>query len=299
MISQIPVYAGAPANIATGLDPTLSIPSTLHVGADGSLIVPVNIDDPRPAGSAGMTEATLAISYDPAVFRVSTSDIQLGSVPASGSGWSLQSVVDAATGQIGVTLWSTTPIASSAAGSLVTIDFHQRGLVAAGTTTIDLVSSVDPEGLGPNGLGVIQTQVNDAHGPYTLTPAPTDAYNPQIDGLVSFTAAAAVEMDPSLTAIVHQMGHVPGIQDLTPQASSYDLMLAGSVAGDLPLPDSAVVAAVAQGKIAQTKASSQGGAAAGQVQAKDAVFAALVQPEGGTPRGKATARAWWLLYGQE
>jgi hypothetical protein len=95
------------------------------------------------------------------------------------------------------------------------------------------------------------------------------------------------------------MGHVPGLQYLTPQASSYDLMLAGSVAGGLPLPDSAVVAAVARGKIAQTKASGQGGAAVGPAQAKDAVFAALAQPEGGTTRGKAAARAWWLLYGQE
>ena len=83
--------------------------------------------------------ATLALTYDPAVFSVSSSDIQLGTVPASGSGWKLQSVVDQATGQIGVTIWSLTPIGSSAAGSLVTIDFHRSGLAAAGTTTIDLV----------------------------------------------------------------------------------------------------------------------------------------------------------------
>ena len=192
VVAQMPTYpVGGPTNFATGPDPTLSIPSTLQVGSDGRLVVPVNIDDPRPAGSEGMTEATLALTYDPTIFSVSSSDIHLGSVPASGSGWSLQSVVDAATGQIGVTIWSSTPISSSAAGSLVTIDFHQSGLVAAGTTTIDLVSSVDPKGLSANGLGVIHTQVDDAHGPYTLTPAPTNAYDPQIDGLVSLAAAAA------------------------------------------------------------------------------------------------------------
>ena len=124
----------------------MSLPSALQVGADGSLTVPVSIDDPLPAANDGMTEATLALTYDPAVFSVSSSDIHLGSVPASGSGWTLQSTIDQATGQIAVTILSTTPIASSAAGSLVTIDFHQIGFTAAGTTTIDLVGSVDPNG---------------------------------------------------------------------------------------------------------------------------------------------------------
>jgi hypothetical protein len=141
-----------------------------------------------------MTEATVAVSYDPAVFSVSPSDIHLGSVPASGSGWSLQSTVDQASGQIAVTIWSATPIASSAAGSLVTIDFHQSGLATAGTTTIDLVDSVDP-----NGGAAIHTQVDGAQGPYTLTPAPTNAYNSQIDGLVTLAAAEAA---PQLTASV-------------------------------------------------------------------------------------------------
>ena len=145
---QMPAWPGVPSNFAAGPDPAVSIQSALQVGADGSVTVPVHIDDPQPAGSRGMTEAMLALTYDAAVFSVSSSDIQLGTVPASGSGWKLQSVVDQATGQIGVTIWSPTPIGSSAAGSLVTIDFHLRsGLVAAGTTTIDLVSSVDPNGI--------------------------------------------------------------------------------------------------------------------------------------------------------
>jgi hypothetical protein len=179
-IPPIPILSTGYPTFPASPDPTLSIPSALQVGADGSLSVPVNIDDPRPAGSDGMTVATLALTYDPAIFRVSSSDIQLGSVPASGSGWTLQSVVDAAAGQIGVTIWSTTPIASSAAGSLVTIDFHRSGLAAAGTTTIDLVNSVNP-----NGHGSIYTEVGDDLSNYTLSPAPTNAYNPQIDGLVT------------------------------------------------------------------------------------------------------------------
>ena len=107
--------------------------------------MPVNIDDPRPAGSTGMTQAQLAVTYDPAVLSVSAADVRLGTVPAAGSGWTLQAVVDQATGQIGITLFSATPITSSAGGSLVTITFHVRP-GAAGTTPINLAASVNPTG---------------------------------------------------------------------------------------------------------------------------------------------------------
>jgi hypothetical protein len=42
--------------------------------------------------------------------------------------------------------------------------------------------------------------------------------------------------------------------------------------------------------------------AAEQAQAKDAVLAALAQPQGGTTAGKTAggaSNAWWLLYGEE
>ncbi len=184
-VVYLPPYpTGLGTIVSTGPDPTVSLPSALQVGADGSLTVPVSIDDPLPAANDGMTEATLALTYDPAVFSVSSSDIHLGSVPASGSGWTLQSTIDQATGQIAVTILSTAPIASSAAGSLVTIDFHQIGFTAAGTTTIDLVGSVDPNGSAPT-----YTQVDGQQGPYVLSPAPANAYHPQIDALVTLAGA--------------------------------------------------------------------------------------------------------------
>jgi len=62
----------------------------------------------------------------------------------------------------------------------VTITFHRSGLAAAGTTTIDLVNSVDPKG-----VGTTYTEVGDGQSIYTLTPAPTNAYDPQIDSLVT------------------------------------------------------------------------------------------------------------------
>ena len=190
---QMPTYPGRPANMLSGPDPTVSIPSSLQLGSDGSVTVPVNIDDPHPAGSTGMVQATLALSYDPAVLSVSPSDIQLGAVPASGSGWTLESTVDPAASQIGVTIWSPTPIASSAAGSLVTIVFHRTDAPATGSTAIDLVPSVDLAG-----SGVILTQVDDNQGPYTLTPAPTEGFDPQIDGLVNLGGGGATDAAPAV-----------------------------------------------------------------------------------------------------
>jgi hypothetical protein len=91
---------------------------------------------------------------------------------------------------------------------------------------------------------------------------------------------AAGEMD-LLTVIMHEMGHFLGCEDLNPQTSPYDLMSADLTVGTRRLPQSV---------------------AAEQALAKDAVFAALAQPQGETTAGKAAgseSSAWWLLYGQE
>ncbi len=104
-------------------DPTLSLanqPSDLG----STLNLSVNLDHPHPAGSTGMTEATLALTYDPTILSVSPADITLGSIPSLGTDWQLNSVVDAATGQIGIEIYSLTPITATAAGSLVNIAFH-------------------------------------------------------------------------------------------------------------------------------------------------------------------------------
>src|SRR5207253_3134576 len=83
--AQIAPWPGAPSNVAAGPDPTLSIPTHLQVGADGTVTLPVNIDDPRPAGSTGLTQARLALTYDPAVVTVSAAEVPLGTVRACGT----------------------------------------------------------------------------------------------------------------------------------------------------------------------------------------------------------------------
>jgi sugar lactone lactonase YvrE len=174
VVAQLPPYPGVPSNNLPGPDPMLSIPSELRVSPDGTVRVPVNIDDPHPAGSSGLTQAQLALTFDPTLLRVSTVDIHLGSVPASVTGWTLQSEVNAATGQIGITLFSVTPIPTSVGGSLVTMDFHlQPAGPGAAETAIQLVDAVNP-----TGRRVIRTALDDNQGVLRLDPASREAAGP-------------------------------------------------------------------------------------------------------------------------
>ncbi len=124
-------------------DPDLSLPP--QVTARGGVVsVPVMLDNAMPAGSTGLTEATLALTYDPRVLSVTAADVYLGSLPALGTGWTVTSVVDAGSGQLAIELYSPTPIDVSAAGSLVRVDFHaQAG--ASGATTVHLRGGGGPQ----------------------------------------------------------------------------------------------------------------------------------------------------------
>src|SRR5206468_3055647 len=91
---------GLKLNIQAGADPTLRIPANLQVEEDGSVVVPVTLDNPHPEGSTGLTAATLALTYDPLQFTVSDGDIQLGSLIPAGSDWELDFNINADAGQI-------------------------------------------------------------------------------------------------------------------------------------------------------------------------------------------------------
>jgi hypothetical protein len=149
-----------------GPDPTLSLGTIGRIGNPshtGVVSVPVLLDDPRPEGSAGMTEAIIGLVYDPKVLAVAAADITLASIPASGSGWRLESVVDAVTGQIAIDLYSTTPISEVQAGSLVDIAFHTAPGANASATAVQLASAVTPLGRW------YSTEVADGDGKLVLS----------------------------------------------------------------------------------------------------------------------------------
>ncbi|HYV37278.1 MAG TPA: cohesin domain-containing protein, partial [Gemmataceae bacterium] len=188
----------APAGLTitpTGPDPTLSLPQNLVATPGQTVVVPVNLDNPRPEASTGLMEAVLALRYDPAVFAVSAADVHLGSLPMSGSGWHLQAVVNATTGEIGIDLFSNTPIANSTGGSLVTLTLHALDDAPAGASGINLVRAVNP-----TGQRQFVTTASDAAGPYILHPAVTDGGDNGVDGMVSVQAASTMFIQTSSAA---------------------------------------------------------------------------------------------------
>ena len=119
-VAQTPLIPDGLTIAPAGPDPLLSLPSSPLAVSGGTVVVPVDIDTARPTGSSGMMEAVLALRYDTSAFSVSAADVQLGSVPSAGSDWQLSAVVDPLTGEIGIDLFSGTPIAFASGGSLIT-----------------------------------------------------------------------------------------------------------------------------------------------------------------------------------
>ena len=203
-----------------GPDPTLSVPTDLVAVAGGTVMVPVNIDTARPAGSTGMVDAILALSYDPREFTVSAADVRLGTLPEGSSGWQLRTEVNAQTGLIGVELYSGTAIQSVAGGSLVTITMHVRDNAVAGATGLTLVPYVDPAG----GMRVYQTQVSDAQSAFVLHPAETAlGVEPGLPGLVTIGSTSSdtstvVFVSPQVSASVVSVESVSSSTSVLPVA---------------------------------------------------------------------------------
>ena len=146
-----------------GPDPTLSLGTVARIGNSSSVMVPVLLDNSRPQGSTGMTEAILALTYDPKVLTVSSADITLGSIPGLNSGWHLVSVVNQTTGQVAIDLYGAAAITAEQAGSLVNIVFHVVPGASPATAMVQLVNAVTL-----NGEHFV-TQVDDAQGQLVLS----------------------------------------------------------------------------------------------------------------------------------
>ncbi len=180
---QIPTPPGLTGfSSPSSVDPTLSLGSTPGITNDASAssqMVSVLLDHPRPDGSSGLNEAVLALTYDPSVLTLSASDITLGSIPISGTGWQLTTAVDAVTGQIGIQLYSQTPITTSQAGSLVNIAFHVKPGATATSTPVRLVDTVTAGGQ------TFGTGLTDFDSAMILSPGVDSLMVPTSFGLVS------------------------------------------------------------------------------------------------------------------
>lgn len=178
----------------------LSIPQNL-IGTSGTVVtVPVNIDNLNPNGN-GLSLASLALTFDPSVFTVSATDVHLGSVPNSASGWTFSTSIGsvASLGQISITLSSATPIDTMIPGSLATIDFHIKDTAFVGPHFIDLAASTHPLGT------TIATSLTGSNGPIALDPGPTNATNDPTDGIVTI-AADLISPNDSITGDISVVG---------------------------------------------------------------------------------------------
>jgi hypothetical protein len=152
--------------IGNNVDPILNLDlkaQSSEQSNGGIVTAAVNIDDADPVGSTGLIRAQLALRYDPGRVSISTGDVHLGSVTSAGIDWALRVTINPATGEIAITLESTTPISSPIGGSLVTIDVHPL-VPLAGAAPLVLVPSVNP-----SGQQIVFTELEDAQGLFTLT----------------------------------------------------------------------------------------------------------------------------------
>ncbi len=172
---------------------TLSVPTNVTAMPGGTVTVAVNVSNPDPNGSAGMTSADAAILFDPAVLSVAaTGAVAAGSVVPT-SGWNAfygvdtthTNPIDSTKDTLGLHLVNTngTPLTSTTAGSLWLVTFNVVA-GASGTTILNLVPSVQV------GSSTTSTNVTGANKVYQLTPAPTNATTDAVDGSVTVSAVA-------------------------------------------------------------------------------------------------------------
>jgi hypothetical protein len=159
--------------LSGGPDPKLSIPRNLAATAGGSLIIPVEIDSIVDLTGNGLTSADLVLYYDPLVFDVQRAS--LGELLTSQGNWMISSRIDPVAGRIDLSLATTRPLEGQFLGEFVKLHATVRVDARGGVTAINLAATSRSR----------STQLNE--GFLTLIPAPTDAANDPIDGLVTIT----------------------------------------------------------------------------------------------------------------
>ena len=176
----VPLVPNLPAvgSIAPGgPDPQLSIPRNLVVAAGGSLQIPVMIDSIVDLTGNGLRAADLILYYDPKVLTVNA--VSPGSVTAN-SNWIAATNIEPLAGRVIVSLAGALSLEGKFSGELLSLDATINADAPAGATAINLAAGART----PNRV----TQLNE--GNLTLIPAPTDAANDPIDGVLTVTRSA-------------------------------------------------------------------------------------------------------------
>ena len=176
----IPARPSGVTIVQGGLDPKISFGKNLVAVPGGRLTVPLSFEQTdRSAVELGSFD--LVIGYDPSAFRVV--DVRLGSLAAEfGLTWS----ADPATGRIIISASSnrSTPLNPGDLGSLILLDLEVSSQARIGATPLNIMAFDELAG-----RGTVETFLNE--GGLILVPAPTNAADDAIDGLLTIRAIVA------------------------------------------------------------------------------------------------------------
>ena len=143
------------------------------------MTVPVNIDNPDPAGSGGLVGARWPLTTTP---RCSPLSACKRGPPTPAAGWDLEDTVNQASGLLGISLLNTngTPNTSTIGGNLVLITFDVNSTRRPGPSPINLVPSNTP------GVLTVTTSLTAENGNYDLPPRPLhQCLVAGVDGIVT------------------------------------------------------------------------------------------------------------------
>jgi hypothetical protein len=194
------------ATVSLSVTARLSIPTNL-IGAQGGVVtVPVNIDNPNPTGSGGITGLELAINYDPKVFTFA--GVQSGpDYPVGPGNWDLESVVNQASGLLGISMTNTggNPNAGTVGDTLVLITCNVNSTAPIGSSPINLVPANTPIN------STVVTGLTAQNPSYAMPPRPLPTFasnDPGVDGLVAITDSSSA----THFAVTASPATFPGVQ---------------------------------------------------------------------------------------
>lgn len=189
-VAEIPTPLPTVSLLFGGPDPKLSIPRNLRAEPGQALEIPVDIDSIENLTGNGLTSADLVLYFDPTVLDVTS--VTLGNLVAQ-RGWLIAPRIDPLAGRIDISLAGTIPLEGKFVGELVKLQATVKAAAPAGDSAINLAASSRSRA----------TQLNE--GFLTLIPAPTDAANDPIDGLLTISAAASNAVEPTARVVDNRL----------------------------------------------------------------------------------------------
>jgi hypothetical protein len=179
------------------------------------LTIPVQIDSIVDLTGNGLESADLVLYYDARVLDIES--VSLGSLfTERGANWIVSSRIDALAGRIIVSLAGTRPLEGRFVGELVRLHAQVKADAPAGSSAINLAaSSRDPSRF---------TGLNEGY--LTLIPAPTDAANDPVDGLLTIVP------NPATSPLVRPSVQIENDRLLIAGTAADDFIFVGLIAPD-------------------------------------------------------------------